>query len=82
MDKIYNDKHVRYAFPFIKTLVNTELKHLYLNDNGNKKHFAIADFMSNVYPEENLTFAKNIFFDIIGSVHDPITYKNNQFVFA
>ena len=81
-DKIYNDKHVRYAFPFVKTLVNTELKHLYLNDNGNKKHFAIADFMSNVYPEENLTFAKNIFFDIVGSVHNPITYKNNQFVFA
>ena len=81
-EKRYDDKHIRYAFPFIKTIVNTDLPHLYLDDNGNKKRFEIADFMNNDYPSNKLSFSKNVFFDILGSVHNPITYKDNKFIFA
>lgn len=59
----------------IKTLVNTEIKHLYINENNPGQSFDADKIID--------TSDKNIFTlpeDFLGLLHNPISKKNNEFV--
>lgn len=61
----------------IKTMVNTNYPHLYLDDNGNNR----KDFTIDLNKNNCLKYCNNISLPL-GTVHNPITKVNNEFCHA